>query len=89
MTPDEIKNKIDSLQKRYNAAVQTKAGLAGQLQAKKEELAAIVKEIKAAGYDPKNLTQERDRVKHDLEEMIIGLEKELTDVETALSTFKK
>jgi septal ring factor EnvC (AmiA/AmiB activator) len=89
MSPEEIKNKIEALQKRYNAAVQEKAGLAGQLQAKKDELALIVQEIRAAGYDPKNLTQERDRVKQELEEMINKLETELTDVETALQAFKK
>jgi len=89
MTPDEIKAKIDGLQKRYNAVVQEKAGLSGQLQAKKEELAAIVQEVRAAGYDPKNLAQERDRVQSELEGQIEKLDKELTEVETALSAFKK
>lgn len=89
MTPDEIKSKIEGLQKRYNAVVQTKAGLAGQLQAKKEELATIVQEIRAAGYDPKKLSEERDRVKQELEDQISKLDKELTEVETALAAFDK
>jgi septal ring factor EnvC (AmiA/AmiB activator) len=89
MALDDIKTKIDALQKRYNAVVQEKAGLTGQLKAKKEELASIVKEIKDAGYDPKNLTQERDRVKSELEGMIATLDSELTEVEAALAAFKK
>lgn len=86
---DEIKRKIDELQKRYNAVVQKKAGLAGQLQAKKEELARIVQEIRAAGYDPKKIAQERDKAKQDLEDLIAKLEEELTEVERALSTFQQ
>jgi septal ring factor EnvC (AmiA/AmiB activator) len=86
---DEIKRKIDELQKRYNAVVQKKAGLAGQLQAKKEELARIVQEIRAAGYDPKKIAQERDKAKQDLENLIAKLEEELTEVEKALSTFQQ
>lgn len=89
MNADEIKNRVDALQRRYNAAVQEKAGLSGQLQAKKEELAIIVQEIRAAGYDPKNLTQERDRVKLELETIITKLETDLTEVERAISAFKK
>jgi septal ring factor EnvC (AmiA/AmiB activator) len=86
---DEIKRKIDELQKRYNAVVQRKAGLSGQLQAKKEELARIVQEIRAAGYDPKKIAQERDNAKQDLENLIVKLEGELTEVEKALSTFQQ
>jgi uncharacterized coiled-coil DUF342 family protein len=87
MTPDEIKKKIDELHTRYNAAVQSKAGLSGQLTAKKEELANIVKEIRDAGYEPKNLVQEAARAKSELETMIEKFEQELTAVETALSAF--
>jgi len=86
---DDIKSRIDDLQRRHNAVVQKKAGLAGQLQAKKEELAAIVQEIKNAGYDPKKITQERDKAKQELETMITKLEGELTEVENALSAFQK
>jgi uncharacterized protein YoxC len=86
---DDIKSRIDDLQRRHNVVVQKKAGLAGQLQAKKEELAGIVQEIKDAGYDPKKITQERDRAKQELETMISKLEGELTDVENALSAFQQ
>ena len=85
---DDITNKIEDLQRRHNVVVQKKAGLAGQLQAKKEELATIVQEIKDAGYDPKKITQERDQAKQELVAMISKLESELTDVENALSAFQ-
>lgn len=86
---DDIKQRIDDLQRRWTAVSQKKAGLEGQLQAKKEELSNIVQEIRAAGYDPKQITQERDQAKQELETMITKLEAELTEVETALSTFQQ
>jgi septal ring factor EnvC (AmiA/AmiB activator) len=86
---DDIKQKIDALQKRYNVVVQKKASLAGQLQAKKEELASIVQQIKDAGYDPKKITQERDQAKQELDAMLDKAEAELTEVEEALATFNK
>jgi len=86
---DDIKKKIDELQRRHNAVIQKKAGLAGQLQAKKEELATIVQEIRAAGFDPKNIAKERDKARKELEEMVVKLDKELTEVEQALSMFQQ
>ena len=86
---DDITRRIEDLQKRHTALVQEKAGLQGQLKAKKEELAKIVEEIKAAGYDPKQITQERDRVKKELEVAVSKLETEYAEVEAALAAFKK
>lgn len=87
MEEQEIQRKIEELQRRHSTVVQKKAGITGQLQAKKDELAAIVQEIRDAGYDPKKIGQERDRVKAELEEMIRKLDQELTEVETALGAF--
>ena len=89
MSDDDIRNKIDALQKRWGVVSKKKAGLEGQLQAKREELAQIVKEIREAGFDPKNIAQDRDQAKAELEEMITKLDTELTEVETTLSTFEK
>lgn len=85
---DEIEKKIEDLQRRHTNAVRRKSELTGQLEAKKAELASLVQEIKDAGYDPKNLKQERDRVKIELESMITTLDQELTRVETALDSYK-
>jgi uncharacterized protein YoxC len=89
MTADEIKKKIEDLQKRTDVVVKKKATFGGQLQAKKEELATLIKEIKAAGYDPKNLVSERDKAQKELETMIATYETELTQVEDALSGYEK
>lgn len=89
MSDDEIRQKIEDLQKRWNRVSQDKAGVAGQLQAKKDELAAVVKEIKEAGYDPKHIAQERDQAKAELERMVEKLDADLTEVEKALETFKQ
>lgn len=89
MTTDEIKKKIEELTKRTDIAAKKKATFNGQLQAKKEELAALIKEIKANGIDPKNLVNERDRAQKELEEMLATYEKELSQVETALASYSK
>jgi chromosome segregation ATPase len=89
MTPDEIKKKIDDLQKRTDAVATKKAQFGGQLQAKKEELAALIKEIKAAGYDPKTLVGERDKAKAELEQMLGEYESDLTKTESAFSAYEK
>ena len=89
MTPEDIKRKLDDFQRRTEVATKKKAALGGQLQAKREELAELIKEIKAAGYDPKNLSAERDKSQQDLEAAMTAYEKDLVEVETALTAFDK
>lgn len=86
---EELKRKVDDLLARTEAFNKKKAGIEGQLSAKKEELAEIIKEIRAAGYDPKNLVAERDKAKQDLEAMILAYEKDLVSAEQAIATFEK
>lgn len=87
MTPDELRKKIDDLAKRTEAVNTKKSNLSGKLQAKKEELAQLVLEIKAAGYDPRTLREERDKVQTELTEMIKTYESDLVSVEQALSSY--
>lgn len=89
MTPEEIRSKVDDLIKRTDTVTKKKAGFGGQLQAKKEELAALILEIRAAGIDPKNLAAERDKAQQSLEQMAADYEKELAAVELALATYEK
>jgi len=89
MTPEQMKKKVDDLAKRTQVVRAKKAGLKGQLEAKREELDRLVKEIRAAGYDPKKLTEERDKKKAEVEEAIASYEKDLAEVETALAKFEK
>jgi uncharacterized protein YoxC len=87
MTPDELRKKIDDLAKRTEVVNTKKSTLSGKLQAKKEELAQLVVEIKAAGYDPKTLREERDKVQAQLTEMVTTYEADLVAVETALAGY--
>jgi len=87
MTPEELRKKIEDLSKRTEAANTKKNTLSGKLQAKKEELAQLIVEIREAGYDPKTLREERDKVQTQLAEMITAYEADLVAVETALATY--
>lgn len=89
MHSDEIRKRVERALQRKDTVDQNKAALGGQLQAKKEELAALVKEIRDAGYEPKNLAQARDKVQAELEAMIVSFEKELDTAETAIAVLKK
>ncbi len=88
-SPEEMKAKIESLQKRHAAVLEKRAILSGQLQAKKQELALIIEEIQTAGYDPKNLASEHAKAEEELSAMVIEFEKKLAEVETALAVFDK
>jgi hypothetical protein len=88
-TPDDLKKKIEDLAKRTDVVNKRKSELVGLLQAKKDELAKLILEIKAAGLDPKNLSAEREKAKTDLETMISSYEKDLAATELALATYDK
>lgn len=87
MTPKEIESKIDELTKRSEAVSRRKATLGGQLTEKKEQLASLIKEIRDAGYDPKTLPAERDRLQKELVADLETFEKKLAEVETAIGQF--
>lgn len=87
MTPEELRKKIDDLAKRTEVVNTKKSNLSGKLQAKKEELAQLIVEIRAAGYDPKTLREERDKVQGQLTEMIATYETDLVAVEAALASY--
>ena len=86
---DEIETKVKDLMARHAAVLQRKASLGGQLQSKKDELVTLVNEIRAAGYDPKNLAEESKKARTALEAEIATFDADLTRVETALSAFDK
>jgi seryl-tRNA synthetase len=88
-SPEEMKAKIDSLQTRHKAVLERRAQLSGQIQAKKQELSAIIEEIKAAGYDHKNLAAEHEKAEKELDAMVADFENKLNDVEAALAVFDK
>ena len=87
MTPDELRRKIDDLAKRTETVNNKKATQSGKLQARKDELAALITEVRAAGYDPKTLREERDKAQATLVEMVKDYETKLVAVETALASY--
>ena len=89
MTLEDIKKKIDDLTRRTEVASKKKAQLEGQIQQVKENLADLITEIKAAGYDPKTLSAERDKAEAQLLQEIADYETKLAAVETALAEYDK
>jgi hypothetical protein len=87
MTPDELRRKIDDLTKRTDLVNNKKATQSGKLQARKDELAQLILEVRAAGYDPKTLREERDKAQNVLIEMVNEYETRLIAVETALAGY--
>jgi len=89
MTPEEIRKKIEDLTRRSENVGKRKAQLEGQLQQVKENLAELIQEIKAAGYDPKTLSAERDKAEAQLLAEMADYETKLKAVETALAEYDK
>ena len=89
MTPEDIKRKIEDLSRRTEVASKKKAQLEGQIQQVKENLAELITEIKAAGYDPKTLSAERDKAEAQLLAEIAEYETKLAEVEKALADYDK
>ncbi len=89
MSTEDIKKRVDDLGKRYATAVKKKAELHGQLDAKKAELAELAKEIKNAGYDPKKIREEKEKLEQELVQLLAAAELEIGTVETALATYDK
>jgi predicted nuclease with TOPRIM domain len=88
-TPEELQGKIQELSARHARVLKRKAELSGELKSKRDELVALVKEIQEAGYNPKTLLEERNKVQVELESMIDEFEKNLVESETILSTFDR
>lgn len=88
-TLDEIKAKVDDISKRYRAASGKQSNLSGLLQAKREELAGLIREIEAAGLDPKKLKERRDELKAEVLAMTESIDKQLKQVEEALAAYDK
>lgn len=86
---DQLKQRVDDITRRFNVAGKKRSEFRGQLEAKKEELVALKREIEAAGFDPKNLKKDRDKLEAELIALLDAFEKDLVEVETALATFEK
>lgn len=88
MNLEQIKAKVDELAKRFKTVNTKKSSLSGLLQAKREELAKLKKEIEDAGLDPKKLKDHRDGLQAEVVALIGDLEKKLTRVEESFNEFE-
>jgi hypothetical protein len=59
------------------------------LEEKKQELRRLKTEIEGAGFDPKTLKEDRQRLETDLEQLMTRFDRELTVVEQALDEYEK
>jgi DNA repair exonuclease SbcCD ATPase subunit len=89
LSPEELNTKIQELQTRHSRILKKKAELGGELKSKKDELGALVKEIQAAGYNPKTLVEDRNKAQQELEALMAEFEKGLVEAETSLSAYDK
>lgn len=89
LTPDELQKRISDLQTRHARVLKRKTELGGELKSKKDELAALVKEIQAAGYNPKTLVEDRNKAQQELEALMEEFEKGLREAETTLDAYDK
>lgn len=86
---DEINARVEELSRRHRQATERKSKLSGKLDEKRAELARLVKEIKAAGFDPKNLRAEKEKLEAELQQLMDTFDQELTRVEESLAEYEK
>ena len=85
----ELKKRVESLTKRHRAVLEKKTRYAGMLEEKKKELYRLDKEIREAGYDPKDLPAEKSNLETEIEGLIAKFEKELENTEKALDEYEQ
>jgi uncharacterized protein YoxC len=89
LTPDKLQEKVNSILSRHSRILRRKSELSGALKEKKEELAALVKEISDSGYNAKTLVEERNRTQKELEDMLEDYDRQLTEVEGTFEAYDK
>jgi len=89
LTPDKLKEKVDGIISRHSRVLHRKSELAGELKSKREELAELVREISASGYNPKTLVEERNKTQAELEEMMRDYDAQLAEVEATFDEYDK
>lgn len=81
---ETLREKFELLTRRYSDASEKRSRLLGKLDEKKADLTRLVEEIKAAGFNPKDLRAEKERLSSEVVELMTKFESELSNVETAL-----
>lgn len=88
-TVEQINERVEELTRRHGVAKERRSKLAGKLDEKKAELVRLKKEIEAAGYDPKNLKAEKERLEAELQQLMDEFDRDLTQVEESLAEYEK
>jgi septal ring factor EnvC (AmiA/AmiB activator) len=86
---DQIGARVEELSRRHRDAASRKAKLQGKLDEKRQELKRLKAEIEEAGFDPKTLKEDRQRLEAELEQLMARFEAELSVVEQALDEYEK
>lgn len=89
LSPDKLQEKVANITQRHSRILRRKSELSGELKSKKEELAALVREISDSGYNPKTLVEERNKTQRELEEMLEAYDKQLTEVESTFAEYDR
>lgn len=89
LSPDKLQEKVANITQRHSRILRRKSELSGELKSKKEELAALVREISDSGYNPKTLVEERNKTQRELEEMLESYDKQLTEVESTFAEYDR
>lgn len=89
MDIEALQRKLQELSTRAKKVKQQRAEILGSLNAKKEELTNLVKEIQAAGYNPKTIKEEYEQQKKRLEEMMADYELQLQKAEASIEEFHR
>jgi len=87
MEIEALQKKLQDLTSRAKKVKQQRSEILGSLNAKKEELTNLVKEIQGAGYNPKTVKAEYEQAMKTLEEMMEDYEKQLVKAETSIDEF--
>jgi chromosome segregation ATPase len=88
-TITQLKQRVENALARHAKVNRKRDELRGQLEARKKELVEIGEEIQAAGFDPRQLKQQRDQAHEDLQELLVSFEQDMQEVESALEEFEK
>jgi len=86
---EEINERVEELSRRHRTAMERKSKLSGKLDEKKAELLKLKKEIEAAGFNPKNLKEDKKKLEDELLKLMDTFEKDLSQVEEALDEYEK
>lgn len=82
-TTDSLKERMKSLKTRQDRLTDKRAALAAESKIKKEELAALIQQIRAAGFQPESLDAELAQAETALIEAMDRFEEELRRAEVA------